>query len=148
MNLSFTTWAKNAVERAAVSFGQAVVALVTFAGLSDFDISTAKALVTAGLVGAAAAIKSTLLPTQGFGWSPFIDMLSRAGWTFVQTAAVTIVAASATFDAFSASAWQVVWVSAGAAALSVFKSWVAERAVPDTLTPASLAPAGPVRDAA
>jgi hypothetical protein len=138
--MTLVTYIKDVLERAATSFVQAVLALVVVAQFSDFNTSFVRQLATAGLVAAASTLKTMSIPKAGFGLTPAIDVLARATLTAVFAAAATITA-SAGFDLFSVTAWQAVGVAAVAAAASVVKSWIAERFVQNTLTPASLAKA-------
>ena len=136
MNHPFTVWLLNILERAGTSFVQAVLALLTVSGLSDFGPSFAKQLATAGLVAAASTLKTMAYPDNGFGWPFYKDLAARAAFTGVFAAAAAI-AASSGFDLFSVTAWQTVGIAGVAAGLAVVKGALA-RPQPGTITPASL----------
>lgn len=53
------------------------------------------------------------------------DMLTRAGWTFVQTLLAVVVAAGT--DYVNVATWRAAVVAAGAAALSSLKTAVVQR---------------------
>ena len=128
------TWAKDTLER---SLSTLVQTFLTFIIASDgLDLSAKHAAFAAGLTAAMVVLKQTIVaqnaPAFGNKWA---DLLSRSGWTFLQTA-VTLLAVEG-FSWADMTAWQGVGIAGIAAALSVVKGFLADRVTNDTITPAS-----------
>ncbi len=134
---TFPTWVKDTLERAAVTFLIAVLALLSADALTGFDAAFVDKLGTAGLVAGAAVLKNAVLPKSGLGLTPLLDVIARSGWSAVQAGA-TVIAADAGFAWYQATAWQAVSVAALAAAASGVKGYLATRMTTNTVTPASL----------
>src|SRR6478609_1119541 len=131
---SVKTWLKDTGERVLSTAVQAFLTLIVVSGGIDLSAKNAaySAAITAGFVALKQAVVAVTLPVFSNRWA---DLLSRAGWTFLQTA-VTLLAVE-NFNWGDMSAWQGVGIAALAAALTVVKGFVASNVTNRTVTPAS-----------
>jgi hypothetical protein len=133
--MTFRLWIVDTAEMAASTIVQA--AIVFFLAAERLDTSQGKALLAALLPGAVNVLKQAFakwMPKQTF-W--LADMAIRAFWTFAIVALGALPAAG--LDLIEITAWRVAALAGLAAALAVVKATIASL-IPNTVSPASLAP--------
>lgn len=146
MKMEAKTWVKDTGERVVSTIIQTFITLLVVSDGLDLTAKHAAmaAAIAAGMVVLKQAVNAQSAPMFGNRWA---DLLSRSGWTFLQTA-LTLLAVEG-FDWGSMTAWQGVGVAGIAAALSVVKGFLASKAVPYAITPGSFVkPAEPLELAA
>jgi len=136
---SAVTWIKDTLERVLSTAIQAFITYIVIADGLDMSVRNAafSAAITAGLVVLKQAMLAVSLPIFPNRWA---DLLTRAGWTFLQTG-LTLLAVE-NFNWADMSAWQGVGIAAATAALTTVKGLLASKFTGSnanpTVTPASL----------
>lgn len=130
-------WLKDVFEKSLSTF--LLFGVTLLAAGTQVDISFAHTLATAGVAAVFVvvlnAIPSLALPAS----PPWMDVAGRAAKSFLQALIAIVVAAGSGW--LDVSVWQAGLIAGIAAAASVIKGSLAIRAVPDSISPASLAKA-------
>lgn len=136
--LTFRTWARDAAERAASTFVQALLVFLPLVLAGEWDEPGIRALAAALLPALGSVVLAALAVPFPAPSSWLVDVIGRTVRTFLVTAA-SLWAADG-FDLFDGDAWKGLLISAAVAALAVVKGALA-RSKPNTITPASFATA-------
>lgn len=132
---NFADTAKDVLERALATGVIAVLTFWTTSGALNFTLTEAAA--TSGIVAFLTVVFTFIRQStvQSFS-NPYVDIMVRMGWTFLQVSGGLIVAAS--FDWGDFNSWTAAGSAGLASAFSLLKGWLAERFVSGTITPASM----------
>jgi hypothetical protein len=134
--MTFRAWAVDTAERVISTFIQSAIVFVLAA--DGLDASRWQAFVAATIPAVLGVVKGALTTWMPQSQNFRIDALIRTLWTFALSV-LGLIAADG-FDLLDADAWTIALTAGATSALAVVKAFVA-RPRPDTITPASLAPA-------
>lgn len=135
--MTFSLWLKDVFEKSLSTF--VLFAVTLLAAGQAIDMSFAHELATAGIatvfVVVFNAIPALALPVT----PPWADVAGRAAKSFLQASIALVIAAGSGW--VDVSVWQGALVAGVAAAAAVVKGALAVKAVPNSISPASLAKA-------
>jgi hypothetical protein len=141
--VTFGTWLKDLFEKSVSTFIQFGLTLI-IAG-EAINMSFAHEMATAGIAAIWVVVFNSVQVLALPELPPWADVLARAAKSFSQAALAVLIAAGSGW--LEVSVWQGALIAGVVAAATVLKGALAIKAVPNAISPASLAPATP-RDAA
>lgn len=129
-------WAKDTAERALSTLVQSLLVFIP-AILGPWNGEVGKAILAACLPPVATVLLNAVPHLRYETSVLWLDIAIRSIRTF--SASILGALAATSFDLFDGSAWRLVALSAIMAAAAVIKGAIADKVVPNSITPASLA---------
>ena len=133
--MTFGVWLKDVFEKSLSTFVQFALTLI-IAGQA-LDMNFAHELETAGIAAIWVVVLNMIPALTLPAVPPWMDIAGRAAKSFLQAAVSVLVAAG--FGWLDVSVWQGALVAGVVAAATVVKGAIALKAVPDAISPASVA---------